>query len=166
MAKSRSSHPGDRGTAATRIKPGEGARGHAEDALALLLKVMKNAKASPQARIAAADAMLAHGGGAALRERAREHAQDALAVLRGVMKDPGATSRTRLAAARALLEFGHGEAKPHANALTAHDGGRWLNEIQAIREQFAAGRPATERSGRTSTPAGTARAEAASRRTE
>jgi hypothetical protein len=139
---------------------------HAKEALVLLVKVMNNKRATPEARVVAAQALLDHGWDESLREEARDHAHLAVIALLSVMNDAKATSRTRLAAAAALLECGRGGPKT-ATALAAMPSAqRWLDEIAHIQEQFAAGQPICDRSSHAPAAADTPRREAASRRTD
>jgi hypothetical protein len=167
MAKSKSHQPGGDGSA-PKSRPDSDtlARGHAEKALAIILKVMTNAKASPQARVAAASALLAHGRNDSVRAMAREHARAALAVLLDLTRDSEATSRTRLAAASALLECGRAEPATGPDAGKGQNRQSWLAEIKEIREQFAVGDAAFGRPGGARTTAETPRLESSSRRTE
>jgi len=170
MTRSRSGKQGGRANAAvTRHDQSTPGHGHAKEALALLVKVMNNKKASPQTRVVAAQALLDHGWDENLREEARDHAHLAVIALLGMMNDAGATPRTRLAAATALLECGRGgptaPTAPTASA-TIPSGQRWLDEIAYIQEQFAAGQSIFDRPSHTPAAADTPRREAASRHDE
>lgn len=120
------------------------ARAHAQAALSLIIKVLGNPKALPQARIAAARSLLERGWGEDLLEDVRLHRHDALNVLLGVMNDRGISLRTRLAAADVLLDYGGGEARPHVIPTVARNTQRWLDEIREIRAQFTAGQPSAD----------------------
>jgi len=139
MADTKYARP-DLGTKPTRNTPTGIARESAEEALAFLLKAMRNSKASPQARIMAAEAVLRCAGFDLVQEWAGEHARDALAVLHDVMRDPEVSLRARTAAARGLLEYVREEPAAPARGALAPGGARWLDEIKEIREEFAAGR--------------------------
>jgi hypothetical protein len=120
------------------------AREQAHAALALIIKVLGNPKAVPQARIAAARSLLERGWGDDLQEDVRLHRHDALKVLIGVMNDSGISLQTRLAAADILLDYGGGESKPHVVPTVARNTQRWLDEIREIRAQFAADQPSVD----------------------
>jgi hypothetical protein len=120
------------------------AREHAQAALSLIIKVLGNPRALPQARIAAARSLLERGWGEALQEDVRLHRHDALKVLLGVMNDSGISLRTRLAAADVLLDYGGGEARPHVIPTVARNTQRWLDEIREIRAQFTAGQQSAD----------------------
>ncbi len=166
MTKSRLHLPGGSASAPkSRPNPKNHARNHApQDALALLLKVMTNANAPPLARIAAANALLAHGCGEVVRDKAAAHAQAALTALLDLMKDADATPRIRLAAATAILECGR--SKPVTGLGTGPNRQSWLTEISDIRARFAAEPSALGRSGDTRTTAEPLRVESSSRRSE
>jgi len=120
------------------------AREHAQAALSLIVKVLGNPRALPQARIAAARSLLERGWGDGLLEEVRAHRHDALKVLLAVMNDSSISLRTRLAAADVLLDFGGGESRTYAVPTVARNTQRWLDEIREIRAQFAAGQPSAD----------------------
>jgi hypothetical protein len=122
------------------------AREHAQEALALIVKVLNSPRATPQTRIAAARSLLERTWGESLLEAVRPHRQDALNALLGIMNDTGASLRTRLVAADALLDYAGGESRVRVSVpVTAHNTQRWLDELKEIQEQFAAGRPTFDR---------------------
>jgi hypothetical protein len=130
------------------------AREHAQEALALIVKVLNSPRATPQARIAAARSLLERSWGESLLEQVRPHRQDALDTLLGIMNDTGASLRTRLVAADVLLEYGGSEARARVSptvAIPLPNAQRWLDELKEIQEQFAAGRSTVDRPA-TSTP--------------
>jgi hypothetical protein len=120
------------------------AREHAQAALSLIIKVLGNARAMPQARIAAARSVLERGWGEDMQEQIRAHRLDALKVLIGVMNDTSISVRTRLIAADVLLDYGGGESRSRAVPTVARNTQRWLDEIREIRAQFAAGQPSID----------------------
>jgi hypothetical protein len=120
------------------------AREHAQAALSLIVKVLGNPRALPQARIAAARSLLERGWGEDLQEDVRLHRHDALKVLISVMNDTGISLRSRLAAADVLLDYGGGESRTRAVPTVARNTQRWLDEIREIRAQFAAGQPSVD----------------------
>jgi len=148
MAKFESIHPGGASSSAAKSQHDlrNQAREHARDALGLVIKVLGNPRATPQARIAAARTLLERGWGDSLQEEVRPHRQAALDTLVGIMNHAGTSLRTRLAAADALLDFGGGEARARViPTLPAPDRQQWLDELKEIREQFTVGRPTMDR---------------------
>ena len=147
MAKFESIHPGGPSSPAAQSQHDlrNQAREHARDALGLIIKVLSNPRATPQARIAAARALLERGWGETLHEEVRPYRQAALDALLGIMNHAGTSLRTRLAAADALLDFGGGEARTRAVPTLPNDRQRWLDELKEIREQFAIDRPMADR---------------------
>ncbi len=127
------------------------AREHAQEALALILKVLNHPKATPQARIAAARSILERGWGEGLHEQVRPYRHEALKALYNIMNDAGASLRTRLAAADALLDFGGGESRTRvvSTMTMSHNTQRWLDELREIQAQFSADRPTPDRPGST-----------------
>jgi hypothetical protein len=122
------------------------ARGHAQEALKLIVKVLNSPRATPQARVAAARSLLERSWGETLQEQARSHWQDALNVLVNIVNDSGASLRTRLIAADALLDYAGSESKARVSPpITSHSAQRWLDELEEIREQFTAARPTFDR---------------------
>ena len=122
------------------------AREHAQEALALIVKVLNSPRATPQARIAAARSLLERGWGESLQDQVRPHWQEALDALLSIMNDTGASLRTRLVAADALLDYAGGESRKRVSLpITAQNTQRWLDELKEIQEQFASGRPSFER---------------------
>lgn len=120
------------------------AREHAQAALSLIIKVLGNPRAMPQARIAAARSLLERGWGEDMLEQVRTHRHDALKVLIAVMNDTSISVRTRLIAADVLLDYGGGESRSRAVPTVARNTQRWLDEIREIRAQFAAGQPTVD----------------------
>jgi hypothetical protein len=125
------------------------AREHAPEALALIIKVLTSARATPQARIAAARTLLERGWGESLQEQVRPHRHEALKTLLEIMHDTGASLRTRLVAAEVLLDFGGNESRSRGVPAVMYDRQRWLDELKEIQSQLAAGRPVIERPGST-----------------
>jgi hypothetical protein len=122
------------------------AREHAQEALALIVKVLNSPRATPQARIAAARSILERSWGESLLEQARSHGKEALDALMSIMNDAEASLRTRLVAADALLDYAGGETRVRMNMpISTHNTQRWLDELKEIQEQFAAGRQTFDR---------------------